>query len=523
MKDQTIRILIFLFPFFGFTQTITNQITIGCNNPNTIEKKFSLLSSGLYYSAQADSLEGNDKLGLGYGQGDSWIAQLNDNLLIQNQWVFGGNQSDVASAIGEFSNGDLIIALSTFSDSSGTITTKKLPNETSYDAVVFRYTLSGQIVWERRLGGVNSDVLDQLIVRGDTVFLAGNSNSDMSINKQSSTFGSQDYWLVVLDQNGQVLVDNNYGGSELETLTGMELQGDKIYLAGRSNSSTSGNKTQTSINGSYDSWVLQLDLSGDLLQQQVFGGDLIESSSKIAALSNGNLVIAVESNSGVSGNKTTSNIGNSDIWLLEVDGSFNVLNQFSYGGQGEERLKTLTSRHGVLYVSTYSNSGQNGNKTTIPKGQFDYWGLVLNEDFTVVEQLGYGGTENDYLYGIYVLEPGKLVVCGSSNSNASGDKTTNTYNNKVTGWLITIEAPLGRNELTPSSTSIYPNPCNGSFRYISEQSMQNESYTVVDQQGKIISQGAFENGYKNSIHVNAQPGIYYLNVRDHTPIKIVIE
>ncbi len=73
----------------------------------------------------------------------------------------------------------------------------------------------GEIQWQKSAGGGSMDNLYDLCQTNDGGYILGGSSlSDISGNKTEATIaGSFDYWIVKLDSLGNILWQNNIGGS----------------------------------------------------------------------------------------------------------------------------------------------------------------------------------------------------------------------------------------------------------------------------------------------------------------------
>src|SRR3954449_8389752 len=80
--------------------------------------------------------------------------------------------------------------------------------------IVSVYAQSPVIKWQKTIGGSNDDSLTTIVPTADGGFIvSGYSNSNVSGNKtQNSIAGSFDYWIVKLNSIGNVQWDKTIGG-----------------------------------------------------------------------------------------------------------------------------------------------------------------------------------------------------------------------------------------------------------------------------------------------------------------------
>jgi hypothetical protein len=350
-----------------------------------------------------------------------------------------------------------------------------------------RINNSGQIVWQKRFGGNNSERIWQILsLTNDQFLLIGTSSSGISGNKTEPNFGSSsDAWFIKIGADGEEIWQKVYGGTGAEFICKGVYDDGKIYAAITSDSPISGNKTVGSF-GDYDIWVLILDLNGNILDQKAFGGSQIEQLSDMVLLNN-HIIITCTSNSPISGNKTIPSYGQEDLWLLKLDKSLNITDEKLFGGSSFEDLGVMEVKNDYLYLSMQSSSGISGNKSVDGFGMLDNWLICL--DTNLVEQYQYvlGGSQDEFPCGVYQKERGKLEVVIMSYSNISGNKTVNTYGTAATHWLVKLDVPLAVHEVTKSTgVNVYPNPFQSSFSIEMGEYHSFEKLEVLDMNGRIL-------------------------------------
>jgi hypothetical protein len=148
--------------------------------------------------------------------------------------------------------------------------------------------------------------------------------------KTSPRYGGLDFWIVRIDAQGNQLWDKSYGGAGDEVCTCAEPMPDGGWLlSGTSRSLPSGNKTSPGFGG-YDFWLVRIDDQGNKLWDQSFGGNRQEGKDwrtfgppqfmreRIKRTKDGGLLLAGFSMSPVSGLKTAPLISQGDCWVLKL-------------------------------------------------------------------------------------------------------------------------------------------------------------------------------------------------------------
>jgi hypothetical protein len=124
--------------------------------------------------------------------------------------------------------------------------------------------------------------------------------------------------------------------------------------------------------------------------------------------------------------------------LAKIDSNRNILWQFSYGGTQHEELKSAiqTADGGYLLVGI-SQSGISGNKTASNNGNFDIWVVKLTSSGVKSWDRTFGGTLADYAYDVKTTEDGSYLIVGSSLSSADANKTSPNYGG-FDYWIIKV-------------------------------------------------------------------------------------
>jgi len=148
--------------------------------------------------------------------------------------------------------------------------------------------------------------------------------------RTSRLYGGADYWVVRLDSDGNQLWDKSYGGSNHDVCTHAEPMPDGGWLlSGTSRSLPGGNKTSPRF-GSSDFWLVRIDDQGNKLWEQSFGGtgqEGIDYSTWSGALfmrerikrtTDGGFLLTGYSMSSVSGLKTAPLVSQGDFWVLKL-------------------------------------------------------------------------------------------------------------------------------------------------------------------------------------------------------------
>ena len=260
-----------------------------------------------------------DKTTASKGLDDFWILKLDAFGNISWQKTIGGSSTDMLVTIRQTTDGGFIVGGSSISNASADKTEN---SNGAYDYWIMKLTSTGSITWQNTIGGSDMDALSDVIQTSDGGYLLGGySSSGISGDKSEANLGSDDYWVVKLDPSGNISWQNTIGGSGRDVLTGLHQNYDGGYIiSGYTPTGISGDKTEATYGGfSYgDYWILKLDNSGNLIWQKTIGGNGEDLSGGLDLTPDGAIIISGTSMSPVSGNKTTPFYGIADFWAIKL-------------------------------------------------------------------------------------------------------------------------------------------------------------------------------------------------------------
>ena len=114
----------------------------------------------------------------------------------------------------------------------------------------------------------------------------------------------------------------------------------------------------------------------------------------------------------MSKDKTTANFGSWDYWVVKVDLSGNYVWDISYGGAGNDQLWDMeVTSDGGLIIGGFSDSDPSilpNNKTALNIGGEDSWAIKVNSSGAITWDQSYGGTDLDRIYSVEIVELNRL-------------------------------------------------------------------------------------------------------------------
>ncbi len=177
------------------------------------------------------SFSSNDRYSLfkSFGRADAGILKLSANGDVE--WVrqYGGSDIDNFPAVTAAPDGGCVIAgRSRSKDHSLTA----LSNHGGYDAVLVKFNGNGSLVWERALGGLGNDSLEDIVSAADGGYAAVgySSSSDRDWNAIGNR-GGTDGVIVSVTAAGDVTSVQGYGGSLNDSFHALCITRDRQIVA----------------------------------------------------------------------------------------------------------------------------------------------------------------------------------------------------------------------------------------------------------------------------------------------------
>lgn len=155
------------------------------------------------------------------------------------------------------------------------------------DLYALKIDASGTVKWEFSLEGSSGDEAVYVVKANDGGYLiAGNTASYGA--------GWIDGWLIKIDDNGNKIWNKTYGGRQNDELCSIIPNGDGYLIAG---------STKSSGSGDWDYWIFGIDNMGNLLWENTFGGSEEEKAAAFTKTFDGGLAVVGHTKSKGAGKK----------------------------------------------------------------------------------------------------------------------------------------------------------------------------------------------------------------------------
>ncbi|WP_243643611.1 hypothetical protein [Tenacibaculum sp. M341] len=342
---------------------------------------------------------------------DYFVLKYNANDELEWSKVYGGSKDDRGLQIIQTSdNGFAVFGFSESDDNDVTV------NNGNSDFWITKLNTSGNIVWEKSFGFSGRDNGSSLIATSDNGFLlvgelditASGGMGRSSSNNNRHAGG--DYWAIKLNSSGDKEWSNFYGGNFTETPQDVVQTTDGFIITGFSDSidvDISNNK------GTYDFWVVKIDNQGKLIWEKSFGGTQIDESYGIEKTNDGNFVIVGSTRS--SDTDVSSNSGGGELWLIKISSEGKLIWEKTFGGASFDVGRAIhKTNNGDLLIGGSSRSTNDGFSNN---GENDAWVFKISSEGNLIWQKFIGGSKLDFLYDITELQDESIVAVGESTSN----------------------------------------------------------------------------------------------------------
>lgn len=298
------------------------------------------------------------------GYYDFWILKLTNLGDLSWQKSLGGTKEEEALSVRQTIDSGYIIAGFSLSE-DGDLN----KNQGGADYWIVKLSQQGEIDWQRSFGGSGRDVARDIHQLSDSGYLvAGISNSNDG--DVSGNHGEHDFWIVKLSHNGDLLWQKSIGGegSEQFFLNAMQPTSDNGIIVAITSNSKDGDVSGN--HGEQDYWIVKLSDEGEIIWQKSLGGSGNEEVWSVKQLVNGEYIVAGFSNSedgDISGHK-----GDNDFWIVQLSESGNIIWQKSLGGSQSDNAYDILEAFDGSIVVLGTSSSSDGDLTS-NNGSDDFW------------------------------------------------------------------------------------------------------------------------------------------------------
>lgn len=297
----------------------------------------------------------------------------------------------------------------------------------------------GNIMWQHCYGGSNTDYLNSFIPTSDGGFLLTGSSqsSDGDVGEHYGVSTLDDWWIVKTDSIGEIEWTRVLGGTAIDiAYAACETASGEFIITGKTlsnNNDVSGNHNPLSD----DTWVVKLDVAGNLIWQKCLGGNLQEYGNCIISTADGGCIITSQAWS--SDGDVSLNHGSSDFWIVRLDSTANIVWEKSFGGGSNEAPISIIQTSDNNYLIAGYTQSYDGDISLLHGILFDVWVIKIDPAGNLIWEKTYGGTSYDFGYSIAKSPDGKyFITCitTSEDEDVTGLHGDGDYEDI---WIIKID------------------------------------------------------------------------------------
>lgn len=304
-------------------------------------------------------------------------------------------------------------------------------NYGGYDVVVIKLGPLGDVRWTKNYGGSGEDVGNNIKELADgNLMIVGSTNSLDKDIKVEENFGHKDFWLLKIDEKGNVIKSTIFG-DKMEDFGNdfVEERDGTFVITGYSFS-----KDDERFNaGGADICLLRVNMEGDVFWFKNFGGRSSDKGTSLQKLTNGNYLVMGSTTS--VNEDVKCNLGGRDIWILKVKSNGVMEENWCLGGgeyDVENNMSTTNDNGFVIAAQSKSHDGDLEDNV----GDYDSWVVKLNSNLEIDWKVNLGGYLKDAAIDVRQKADGTFIVLAETNSKESMDLI-----GKFDTWIYELKDP----------------------------------------------------------------------------------
>jgi len=259
--------------------------------------------------------------------------------------------------------------------------------ENNWDAYVAKLDNNGDIIWENTYGGAQDE---QVVSICPGLYfgyvMTGYTSTDAN--------GLSDIWILYIDDNGDSLASVKYGSWSSDQGYCIRPNVDQGFIVtSRSSIYQWGDQVH----------LMKLDIGLDTLWTKLYGGPMQDYGHWVEETSDYGYIIAGRT-------YTTAYPESGDAWVIKTDNSGDTTWTKKYGGDDEDIFHALTETDdGYIFA---------GQTWSFGAGLIDVYVVRTDDNGDTIWTKTYGGAGADQAFRIFETEDGNYVISGYSTSNS---------------------------------------------------------------------------------------------------------
>ena len=315
-----------------------------------------------------------------------------NNIQIDFIKTYGGSLNDNAQSIVKTQDeGYAILGYTQSMD--GDITNK---TNTAFNYWLLKFDRNDNLQWQKTYGGSDNDRGNHIIqtAEGGYAILGFSNSNDGDIETNE---GLSDFWLLKLDNTGNIEWQQNYGFAGSDQGISIIQTNDSGYLLtgvldvtasnGEGNSKISATK-----HAGGDYWVIKLNALGEKQWSKFYGGTFTDTPyDAIQTEDNGYIVVGSSDSNDVD---ISNNKGSYDFWVIKISETGNLVWEKSFGGQEIDEARAITNSGDGNYIIVGDTRSQDTD-VSFNNGAADLWVIKISPLGALIWETTFGGSNFD--------------------------------------------------------------------------------------------------------------------------------
>jgi len=316
------------------------------------------------------------------------LIKTDANGNVEWQKIFNGWDINPSTMVGIDDYGESV--LQTDDDGYIILATTTAYGVDNEDILVIKTDSMGNIVWNKKFGGQESDFGSEIHLTADGYIIIGTTSSYGG--------GKEDIWVIKIDKFGSMLWNKTFGDRNKDYGNSIEItpEGGLLILG------------ETIPYGDWckDIWLIKINEAGEIIWNKTFGNSCRNFGEMIRQTSDGNYILI-----------TTTSFqdipGGFELWIIKINENGEILWEKTYGGKSDEYGYSIqqTADNGYIVIGTTRSYGY---------GSEDVWLVKLNITGDIEWSKTFGGRYEDYGYSVQQADDGGYIFVGSSWSPGYG-------------------------------------------------------------------------------------------------------
>ena len=335
----------------------------------------------------------------------------------------------------------------------------------------------GEVDFVKTFGGSQNETITAVVQSGDGAYVLMGTTDSTNGDITGKKGDDDDFWLLKTTQEGEVVFNKVYGGSNTDTATSLINTADGGFIVCGYSLSSDGDVSNNE--GFQDYWITKLDAQGTISWEKTHGFAGSDQALKIIQTASGNFFVTGFFDVSASGNQGNDNgkaanpskatqHGVGEFWGILMDQNGDTIWRRYFGGSSNDRSYDVveTNDGGFIMIG---GSESTDFDISDNKGSYDFWMVRVASNGDKLWAKSLGGSEIDQGYGITKTEDGNYIVVGDTRST---DGDVSTLNGNADAWVV---------KFSPSGDIIWEKTYGGSA-FDSAKSiigLQNGNFAIV--------------------------------------------